>query len=252
MGTGTYQCFCALYRDNATFAGEIGETDMCKEYRYSLFGGYLITEGISFLITIVNMIIRTLNIFLIMKVGYHLYSEETAIVTHTIFVATFINTGFVLLLGNANLNYTALWWFPGFNGEYTDMTENWYLDIGPALISTMLFNSVYVYIDFGMGIGMKILFRCLDKGGICCCKKRKTKLTTIQGYIQLYSGPEHSMNYKYALILSTIFITFMFGLAMPLLFPIAAFTFFNLLLMERILLTYFHPLPRMYDDKLNK
>jgi len=44
----------------------------------------------------------------------------------------------------------------------------------------------------------------------------------------------------------------MYGLALPLLFPIAAFTFLNLLLMERILITYFHSKPPMYDDKLNK
>jgi len=60
------------------------------------------------------------------------------------------------------------------------------------------------------------------------------------------------MNYKYALILSTSFITFMFGLALPLLYPIAAFTFLNLYLMERVLVTYWHPKPPMYDDKLNK
>merc|ERR1719272_2403877 len=59
------------------------------------------------------------------------------------------------------------------------------------------------------------------------------------------------MNYKYSLILSTVWITFMYGVALPLLFPIAAFTFFNLLLMERLLITYFHSKPPMYDDKLN-
>jgi len=78
-----------------------------------------------------------------------------------------------------------------------------------------------------------------------------TKKTTVQSYVNLYSGPPHSMNYKYALILSTIFITFMFGLALPLLYPIAAFTFLNLYIMERTLLTYWHPRPPMYDDKLN-
>lgn len=59
------------------------------------------------------------------------------------------------------------------------------------------------------------------------------------------------MNYKYSLVTSTVWITFMYGLALPLLFPIAAFTFFNLFLMERLLITYFHSKPPMYDDKLN-
>jgi len=59
------------------------------------------------------------------------------------------------------------------------------------------------------------------------------------------------MNYKYSLILSTTFITMMYGVALPILFPIAAFTFANLLLMERVLITYWHSKPPMYDDKLN-
>lgn len=132
------------------------------------------------------------------------------------------------------------------------MTENWYLTIGPALISTMIINSVYVYIDFGIAFATKFAFKALDQGGCLCCKSRKTKKTTIQSYVNLYSGPPHSMNYKYALILNTVFITFMFGLALPILFPIAAFTFLNLYIMERFLITYWHPRPPMYDDKLNR
>lgn len=93
--------------------------------------------------------------------------------------------------------------------------------------------------------------RALDQGGICCCRSKKTSKTTIQSYVNLYSGPPHSMNYKYSLVASTVWITFMYGLALPLLFPIAAFTFFNLILMERILITYYHSKPPMYDDKLN-
>lgn len=131
------------------------------------------------------------------------------------------------------------------------MTQSWYLVIGPSLISTMFFNSIYVYIDLLSMWGMKLLFRCLDQKGIWCCKGRKTKKTTIQGFVNLYSGPPHSMNYKYALILNTVFVTFMFGVAIPLLFPIACFTFFNLYCCEKFLLTYYHPRPPVYDDKLN-
>lgn len=46
--------------------------------------------------------------------------------------------------------------------------------------------------------------------------------------------------------------TFTFGLALPLLFPIAAFTFFNIYIMERLTVMYFHPTPPMYDDQLIK
>ena len=59
------------------------------------------------------------------------------------------------------------------------------------------------------------------------------------------------MHFKYAAILNTVWVTFMFGLALPLLFPIAAFTFFNYYLCEKLLLTYYYQRPPSYDEKLN-
>jgi len=49
-----------------------------------------------------------------------------------------------------------------FDGTYTNMTQNWYLDIGPALVSTMIFNSVYVYMDFANTFMTKYLTRAID------------------------------------------------------------------------------------------
>ena len=59
------------------------------------------------------------------------------------------------------------------------------------------------------------------------------------------------MHFKYAALLNTIWVVFMFGLALPMLFPIAAFTFFNYYLCEKLLLTYYYQKPPMYDEKLN-
>lgn len=60
------------------------------------------------------------------------------------------------------------------------------------------------------------------------------------------------MHFKYSTILNTVFVTFMYGLQLPMLFPIAAFTFFNYYLVEKILITYFYQKPPIYDEKLNK
>ena len=79
-----------------------------------------------------------------------------------IFVATFLNTGLLILLTGANTQYTLLSWIP-LRGSYTDLTPNWYLDIGPALVKTMLINAIYPYIDFTISFGMKTAFRLKDK-----------------------------------------------------------------------------------------
>ena len=48
------------------------------------------------------------------------------------------------------------------------------------------------------------------------------------------------MHFQYATILNTVFVTFMYGLALPMLFPIAAFTFLNLYVSEKLLLAYYY------------
>jgi hypothetical protein len=44
----------------------------------------------------------------------------------------------------------------------------------------------------------------------------------------------------------------MYGVAIPILFPIAAFAMFNYYIVDRFLLTYYYRKPPIYDDKLNR
>jgi len=56
---------------------------------------------------------------------------------------------------------------------------------------------------------------------------------------------------KYALAMITIFTTLMYGMALPVLFPIAALTFVNLYLVEKLCVAYWYQKPPAYDAKLN-
>lgn len=60
------------------------------------------------------------------------------------------------------------------------------------------------------------------------------------------------IHYKYSAILNIAFVTMMYGMGLPILFPIAAFSFFTLYCMEKLLLHYVYREPPMYDEKLNK
>lgn len=48
------------------------------------------------------------------------------------------------------------------------------------------------------------------------------------------------------------FVTFMYGLALPILFPIALIAFFVLYTTERLTITYYYKKPPMYDEKMNE
>jgi hypothetical protein len=77
-----------------------------------------------------------------------------------------------------------------------------------------------------------------------------TKKTSMAQYKMLYSGSDYLVHFKYAGVLNIIYITMMYGVGMPLLFPIAAFNFFNQYLTERIIVAYQVKQPPALDDKL--
>ena len=133
-----------------------------------------------------------------------------------------------------NLDITELW--PGAQiwneGLHTDFSVSWYKDVGNVIISTMIFNIGWPIIEFFMFFGMRFAFRLWDSG--FTLKSTKTKKRTIIDYVNLYCGPEYVIHYKYSFIMNIVFVTFMFGAGMPILFPIALLSFIVLYLVERL------------------
>lgn len=199
------------------------------------------------------MIIRDVSIIMIEYIGFHTETEQTAAIMSLITVATFFNTAILMLLANANTEDTVLSWIP-LRGTMTDLNLNWYTDIADELVITMLINSIYVYLGFVMQAGMMILFRSLDKG--CanfwyCRTTDQTKAKTIQQYVNIYAGPPHLMHFKYATCMNTIYTCFMYGLAMPVMFPIGCLTFLNIYIVEKLCVAYWYQKPPMYGPELN-
>jgi len=203
---------------------------------------------VAFSIVGINFVLRLIMMVLIKYIGYHTESEQTKNIKSSIFIVQFFNTAILLLLTNANTSDVGLGFLP-FKGRYPDLTFGWYNDIAPSLITTMLFNAFFPIIEFFINFGMKIAFRFLDRS--FTCDTYRTKKKTVPQYVTLYSGPEYLMHYKYSAMMNITFVTFMFGLAIPLLFPIALLSFMILFVVERLCITYFYKKPPMYDEKLN-
>mmetsp|Transcript_28819 Transcript_28819/g.38445 ORF Transcript_28819/g.38445 Transcript_28819/m.38445 type:complete len:329 (-) Transcript_28819:185-1171(-) len=79
-----------------------------------------------------------------------------------------------------------------------------------------------------------------------------TKQTQIYAYIDLYVGPEHQIHFKYSHILNVTFVTMMYGLGMPILFPIAALSYLVFWAVERYQVAYTYPMPPALDDRLTE
>lgn len=101
-------------------------------------------------------------------------------------------------------------------------------------------------------MGIRLLKRLLDSGFGCCFKGHGTSKKSINEYVNLYSGPELEIWFRYSAMLNFVFVTFTHGIAMPLLFPIGAFGMFNQYFFERILLARYYKQPPLFDERLNK
>jgi hypothetical protein len=69
----------------------------------------------------------------------------------------------------------------------------------------------------------------------------------MHGYRNLYSGAEYVVHFRYSSLLNTAYIAMLYGLGMPILFPIAALRYFNSYLCERIFVAYFAKQPPSLD-----
>lgn len=77
-----------------------------------------------------------------------------------------------------------------------------------------------------------------------------TKTTQIYQYMDLYTNPDYIIHYKYSGLLNVIYVTMLYGLGLPMLFPIAFLSFFIFWATEKWQLAYHYQLPPAMDDKM--
>lgn len=78
----------------------------------------------------------------------------------------------------------------------------------------------------------------------------KTKKTSMAAFKALWSGADYIIHAKYAAMINVCYVSMMYGVGMPFLFPIAALNFFNQYCVERIIVAWFMKQPSALDDKL--
>jgi len=193
---------------------------------------------------------------LIKWIGYDTHSEQLTKITNGIFIAQFFNTGILLLLVHANFDEVGLPFVDKhlFNGPFYDYTEGWYARVGHMIVQTMCINSIMpLGIEF-MPIATKWFFQRRDQSWKEDHTQRlyTTKTSQIYQYMDLYSGPEFLIHFRYSSILNITFVTMMYGLGLPILFPIAAFAYFILYLCARYQVAYTYQMPPALDDLLTK
>jgi len=113
----------------------------------------------------------------------------------------------------------------------------------------MTFNAFWPLIEFSLFFLLRWMARFWNRR--LTCSRYVSNSKSIQDYIDLYCGPVYSIHYKYSYVLNVVFITFMFGAGLPILFPIALLSFIILNLVESLGLAFSYRKPPMFDASLN-
>jgi hypothetical protein len=133
-------------------------------------------------------------------------------------------------------------------GTYYDYSVNWYQNIGEIIVQTMTINALLPYITIAMGFGIPALKKWMDSK--YTGDTYVTKKTAMAQYKDLYSGSDYTIHFKCAGVINIVWVTMLYGVGMPLLFPLAAFNFFNQYICERITVSYIVRLPPALNDQL--
>jgi hypothetical protein len=116
----------------------------------------------------------------------------------------------------------------------------------------MMFNAWFPILEIFLYLGIREIYRFMDRGYSCFnCSKYNTKTKTLNQYIEVYVGGVYYMHFKYSGILNIVYVTLMYGVGLPYLFPAAVYAMVVLYITEKFMLYYSYRQPPSYDQRLS-
>ena len=145
------------------------QVNVCSTWNKNTSGiasGWTVGAGsFGIFIVIVSFISRKLFVFLITKIKLRRFSQEKNIGMSSTMAVYFLNYGVMYLTAPWNwidaqdIDNEAELFFSGF---YSDFSEEWYLDIGAAILLTQVINACWPLIEFSFSLILRLIPRCLD------------------------------------------------------------------------------------------
>jgi hypothetical protein len=135
-----------------------------------------------------------------------------------------------------------------FQGKYSDIAADWYINIGSIIILTMIFNISFPVIELIMTNLLKCLKQCWDRK--CGC--RATSCKTKSEYIKLFSNDVYPIEERYAFIVSIILITMAFSCVIPILNIVCGFSILLLYFADKALIFKVFQTPINYNAELHR
>ena len=147
---GTYgitKTFISTFQTK-THSGQVIIGKICKDWVKILFKIQALGYMFSILIAIFGTILRNIIIALINFIGQRTFAKQFQKTLEVLFVTFFINSIFVIVLVNTNLEKTRLPILKDlFTGQFTDFSRDWYDKIGSIIVFSQIIMIISTPID---------------------------------------------------------------------------------------------------------
>lgn len=209
-----------------------------------------IATGSSVVVTVINLVLQLIIQYL---AEFERPLSHTALNSSMIqkaFWAQTLNTGFVLFVVNyfaPQALREAVLALPGigfllFRGPFSEITRGWYALVGVTLVTNMVIN---MFVPASVTIA-KLFVTSLKRW---CLRGRVAHQAEL---IELYTNPEFDIKVKYAQLLTTIFVTLIYGSGLPLLYFLASVFMMLQFWADKYNLLWGARRPPAYDTKMAK
>jgi len=212
----------------------VKQESLCEEWGIAAAKKFALMIGSVAAVVIVNALLDMV-MFSLSRFEKH-FSDSTrqSSTALKIFMAQLMNTCFVMLMVNMNLELFVHGGFL-FSGSFSDMSVSWYRQVGATLLLTMIINCFAPHVSLIIKLGVAKLKLWNDRRiGCCTTAQWHSKQMTQDNYEQLFMGPSAYLERRYGQMLNSIFMTMIFSAPMPALLWIAALNFTTLFWVDKI------------------
>lgn len=228
-------CYCKQQEiDYLISNNDLGQ--FCSVYIKSFTTSALINTSVSAVILIVNIILKIIINVLSKYQRFKYKTQRKNYVLITTSILMLINTGLTTLLANSSFSFGVV------QGNYSDLTREWYDDVGNTITVTIIvsifsphaFDLVFLY-PLSM-LKRKLFYRFF---------KSQYKLN------KFFRGPNFDISDSLSQLLAVIFTSFMYSAGIPFLNILCGVALFITYWVNKLLLLRYYRTPPVYSHNIN-
>jgi uncharacterized membrane protein len=222
---------------------------VCSDFQKTYIAYLAIPVIISVLLVVYNVLVSSFFKLLSTLECHRLVTAELFSYTIKRSFLLVMNMALIMIILNMSYSGSSSTSF-GFllQGKYSDLSPDWYINIGTIIILTMIFNITFPIIELLLANLLKCIRKCWDKK-LCL---RKTSCKTKQQFVELYSNDLYPIEERYAFLISVLLITLAFSCVIPLLNLICAISLLLLYFADRLLVFKVYQTPVNYGPELHR